>query len=156
MTIREAADQDFPSMARIRAAEWGTYEYWMERISGYVQGTIDPQKALKPHVVFVAEEDGAVCGLIAGHLTTRHGCQGELEWIDVIAARRRSGVASRLIRVLAEWFDAREAPGVCVNVTAENLPARKLYARHGAVPLMRGACELPGWMVWEDVRAALG
>ncbi|MGH7752666.1 MAG: GNAT family N-acetyltransferase [Gemmatimonadales bacterium] len=33
-------------------------------------------------------------GYVAGHLTRRFDCEGELQWIYVVPDRRRSGVAS--------------------------------------------------------------
>jgi len=37
-----------PAMAEIRALEWGDCEYWMNRIAGYLEGEIHPQRALRP------------------------------------------------------------------------------------------------------------
>jgi hypothetical protein len=36
-----------------------------------------------PRVSYVAFEQGLIVGFIAGHLTRRYGCDGELEWINV-------------------------------------------------------------------------
>lgn len=53
-------------MARIRAAEWETEEYWQRRITAYLGGRLDPQKALKPRIAYVAIEEDSVVGFIAG------------------------------------------------------------------------------------------
>ena len=146
---REASKSDVAEMARIRAASWGDEEYWMRRIQGYLQCEIHPQKALNPRVSFVAVEKNEVVGLIAGHLTQRHGCDGELEWIDVVASRRGSGIASRLLVLLAEWFIEQNALRICVDVQPSNTAARQFYRRHGAEELN------PHWMVWKDIKTVL-
>lgn len=50
-----------------------------------------------------------VSGRDSGHLTRRHGCEGEVQYLYVAPAYRRTGVASRLLRQLAAWFDAEGA-----------------------------------------------
>jgi len=111
-----------------------------------LEGEIHPQKALKPRVTYVAIEDGLVVGFIAGHLTQRHKCEGELEWINVVAEKRGSGIASELLRRLAEWFVEEKALKICVDVQPANTVARRFYREHGAEDLK------PHWMVWNDVR----
>jgi ribosomal protein S18 acetylase RimI-like enzyme len=142
---RQADLSDVASIAAIRAEDWGTRGYWVERVSGYMAGTHHPQKALRPRVIYIATQDGLVVGFIAGHLTTRYGCDGELEWVDVIPEFRRNGVASALLRLLAAWFVAQGARRVCVDVVPENVAARGYYSRHGAEPLNEH------WLVWKDV-----
>lgn len=146
---REASKSDVAAMARIRAASWGDEEYWEKRILGYMEYEIYPQHALKPRVSFVATEEEAVVGLIAGHLTQRHACDGELEWIDVVAARRGSGIAYGLLTLLAEWFVKQNALKICVDVQPSNTVARKFYRKRGAQDLN------PHWMVWKDIRIVL-
>lgn len=148
--IRAAEASDVSAMAAIRAQVWETQAYWERRIGCYLRGEIGAQHALQGHAaVFVAIREGTVIGFIAGHRTTRHGCQGELEWIDVVATHRRQGIAGQLIVTLAGWFVERKALRVCIDVKPENTAARGLYAKFGAQTLN------PHWMVWEDVRVAL-
>src|SRR5688572_13996795 len=106
MTVlyRRWAKADIPAMARIRAREWGEFEYWMNRISGYLACTLNPGYALAPRTCYVAVEDSSVGGFAAGHLTERYACHGELQWINVIPERRGAGVASELLSQLAGWF----------------------------------------------------
>lgn len=146
---RPAEKSDVTALARIRAANWETEAYWMGRITGYREGTLHPQLALAPRVLYVATENGAVAGFIAGHLTKRFGCDGELEWIDVVAERRRMGIATELIRLLAGWFSEQKAKCVCVNVSPGNFGARRLYGRSGAEFLNEY------WLVWKDIGAIL-
>ena len=147
---RESEESDIPAMARIRAVEWETEEYWRRRIARYLKGELHPRQALKPRISYVALQDDDVVGFIAGHLTERYQCDGELEWINVVPERRGSAVASELLRRLAEWFAEKKALRVCVDVEPDNLAARRFYTRYGARPLN------PHWLVWEDIRAVLG
>ncbi len=133
-------------MARIRAAEWETENYWLKRISAYLAGEASPQKALAPRVVYIALADDQVAGFIAGHLTRRLQCEGELEWINVAAPWRGAGIAPELLRRLAAWFAAHNALKICVDPDDR---ARSFYLDHGARPLNRH------WLVWDDIRALM-
>ena len=146
---RQATDLDIPSMARIRASEWGSEEYWKARISGYLERKVHPQQALVPRVIYVALEDDCVAGFIAGHLTHRYACHGELEWIDVTRDRRRSGIASELLRRLALWFVEQGGSRICVDVDPANTIALGFYKRHGAEPLN------PHWLIWNDIKVVI-
>jgi ribosomal protein S18 acetylase RimI-like enzyme len=141
---------DVPAMARIRAAEWETEEYWRGRISNYLDGELHPQQALISRVSYVALEGESLVGFIAGHLTRRYGCDGELEWINVVPERRGTAVASELLRLLAAWFVEQKASRVCVDVQPANTIARHFYTRHGAENLHAH------WLVWNDIKVVLG
>ncbi len=137
-------------MARIRNANWGSEEYWRVRISAYSEGTLHPQQALLPRVIYVALGGGSLVGFIAGHLTRRYHCDGELERIDVIREHRRRGIASELLRHLAAWFAEQKALRVCVDVDPANAVARTFYASHGAGNLNAH------WLVWDDISVVRG
>jgi ribosomal protein S18 acetylase RimI-like enzyme len=108
-----------------------------------------PQQALMPRILYVACEGDVPVGFIAGHLTRRYACEGELQWISVIREHRGSGVASELLRLLAAWFAEQHASRICVDVDPANLRARRFYTRHGAEPLNEH------WLVWPDIRVVL-
>ena len=114
-----------------------------DRMSRYLAGVHHPQQALPPRVMWIAARGQAPIGYVAGHLTRRFGCDGELQWIYVVPEHRRTGVASTLLRLLADWFVEQEARRVCVDVGDD--AARPFYRRHGAAELNRH------WMVWEDI-----
>jgi len=149
VTYRAAKKSDVSEMARIRAAEWGEEASWKERILGYLECEIHPRKARKARMVYVAMGGDTLVGFIAGHLTRRYECDGELQWINVAAERRGSGIAPELLRRLAAWFVGRKALKICVDVQPSNTVARRFYRRHGAEDLN------PHWMVWNDVRIIL-
>ncbi len=142
---RRAELDDIPAMASIRAADWETEEYWRPRILAYMQGSSSPQHALPERPVFVSLLGGQVVGLTAGHLTRRFGCDAELQWISVKAEHRTRGIASELLRLIAQWFVEQKAHRVCVDVEPSNVVARKFYARHGAVDFKAN------WMIWHDI-----
>jgi len=149
LTIRCAEERDVPAMAALRSEAWGTQEYWVPRVAAYLAGRIGARDALPESVVFVAEIGDAIVGFVAGHRTTRHGCQGELEWINVSSSHQRRGIATQLLAAMAAWFIKQGATKVCVDVEPTNAVARAFYAKHGAVDLK------PSWMVWEDIGAAI-
>jgi ribosomal protein S18 acetylase RimI-like enzyme len=115
----------------------------------YLEGLHHPQHALGPRVSYVAVEDDSVVGYGAGHLTRRYGCDGELQWIYVVAEHRRRRVASELVRLLASWFATRNVSRICVNVAPDNAGARSFYTRQGAENLNEH------WMVWSEIKVAL-
>ena len=149
VVYRHADTSDIAAMARIRAVEWQHEDYWRNRIAGYMACEHHPQQALRPRVVYVAVEGNSLVGFVAGHLTRRYGCDGELEWINVVPESRGSGVASKLLELLAAWFAQQNASSVCVNVDPGNTIARRFYTRHGAENLN------PYWLVWNNMGIAL-
>jgi len=135
-------------MARIREAGYwtgGAPALWMAR---YLAGEHHPHHARARRIIYVAEEEGQMIGFIVGHLTSRFGCDGEMQWLYVVPERRGSGTAVRLLDSLATWFVVEDARRVCVNVEPENGRARRFYERQGACPLN------DYWLVWPDVGEA--
>jgi ribosomal protein S18 acetylase RimI-like enzyme len=142
---KKADEKDIPAMSRLRCARWGTEEYWNARITGYMRGEVDPQQSFKSRILFVAVDGENVVGFIAGHLTRRNGCDGELQWIDVSLEYQRKGIAGGLLGLLAGWFIERNTLKICVDVDPDNLVAVKFYKRHGAEHLNKH------WMFWKDI-----
>lgn len=146
---RPATLRDVSAMAQLRSEQWGNAPDWEGTVAAYLSGEHHPRQARLPRVAIVAEEEGEIVGFIAGHLTGRHRCDGELQWINVSASQRRHGVASELLQHLAQWFMENDARRVCVDVQPRNATARAFYARHGAEPLN------DHWMVFQDIASAL-
>jgi ribosomal protein S18 acetylase RimI-like enzyme len=145
---RQAQRFDVPHMARIWGIEKGEGGTSEERMTAYFEGQLHPQHALLPRVIYVAHEADDLIGYIAGHLTRRFACDGELEWIYVSPQRRRCGIGSDLLHRLAEWFKEQHASKVCVNVAPDNRTAIEFYIRHGAAKMNQH------WLVWNDFAAA--
>src|SRR3954468_305506 len=112
---RESMDHDINDMAKIRSVEWGTKEYWQQRIAAYLNKELHPQHALLSRACYVALEHDTVIGFIAGHLSKRYNCDGELQWINVMKEQRGTGVGLELIRLLAKWFIENKAQKICVD-----------------------------------------
>jgi len=133
-------------MARCRLADpaAGPVDH---RIAAYLEGKHHPRQALEARVAYVALVGDDVVGYIAGHLTRRFECHGELQYLFVDPSRRRLGIAAQLLRELARWFTEQGAGVICVDVEPGNAPARAFYKRNGAVDLH------PSWLVWNDIRS---
>jgi GNAT superfamily N-acetyltransferase len=143
--IRSAHQADVSAMADCRLRDAGGVD---ERMGAYFRGEHHPHEALMPRVGFVAECRGNVVGYVAGHLSTRHACGGELQYLFVASAFRRQGIGTRLVRRLAKWFCDRGAIQVCVGVDRDSLAAQLFYCALGARPL---SLDKPLWYVWEDI-----
>ncbi len=146
--LRRATAADVPRMAESRNTDSAAGPA-DARMAAYLEGRHHPQHAMGPRVAYLATIGGDVAGYIAGHLTRRYGCDGEVQYLYVVPAFRRSGIASMLLRQLAEWFEAQGSARICVDVNEESPGATPFYASHGAQPLR------PHWMVWPDVRSVL-
>ncbi len=148
LTYREADISDDPAILRSRSEdpECGPGD---PRTASYLAGKHHPQRALSPRVLYVALEGNLVVGYIAGHLTERYECDGELQYLWVAIDHRRDGVATRLLQLQARWFVEHEACRICVDVQPANARARSFYTRHGAEELN------PHWLVWNDIAAGL-
>ena len=149
LIYREANKSDIPTISKIRAAIWESEDFWNNRISGYLNGEHNPQQALKPRIIYVALDGDKIVGFIAGHLTRRYECNGELEWVNVIEEYQKKGIASKLLGLLASWFIVQKSYCICVDVDPANTIARNFYKRLGATDLNKH------WLVWEDISIAL-
>jgi len=145
MEFRLAEQCDLQALATIRGTDSASESHWFNRISGYYDGTYSPQQALPRRVMIIAIENFKVAGFIAGHLTRRYDCDGELQWIDTVPEYRGMGVATNLFRLLAKWFIEHNAKRICVNCAPDNLAALSFYKKNGAAPLN------DHWLVWGDI-----
>ena len=147
--IRVAGEGDVAAMSECRLKDVGGVD---ERMAAYFRGEHHPHQALAPRVGFVAELGGRVIGYVAGHLSTRHGLEGEVQYLFVTSQLRRQGIGARLVHRLAEWFCERGAKRICVGVDADSPAAMPFYRAMGARPL---SAEKPFWYVWDDAGAIL-
>jgi ribosomal protein S18 acetylase RimI-like enzyme len=146
---RKANESDVAGMAKIRAKNSGTEEYWNNRITGYLSCQHNPQQALSSRIIYIASDNERIVGFIAGHLTLRFHCDGELEWIDTISEYRRNGIATELLRLLSAWFVDNMALRICVNADPSNLIARQFYKKFGAEDLNEH------WLFWRSIKKIL-
>jgi len=148
ITYRRAEIADIPALSGLREQHesGGSSD---ERMGLYLAGEHHPQHALPLRVMFYATDDRGPLGYIAGHLTRRFDCEGELQWIYVVPGHRGTGVAAQLLRQLALWFIERSARRICVDVEPANGLARRFYRKHGARDLASH------WQIWNDIAFAL-
>jgi GNAT superfamily N-acetyltransferase len=142
--FRTVTDKDLPSLARLRSTTEDEVSFWQNRMDQYLAGIHNPQKALPDRVIFVVDIDGTIVGFIAGQLTKRYNCEGELQWLYVATDFRRKKLASKLVHVLAQWFIKKQAYKVCVD--PGNAAAKLFYFANGATNLNAH------WMYWDDIR----
>jgi GNAT superfamily N-acetyltransferase len=147
--FRIATSADVPAMAACRSSDpaLGPAD---PRMAAYFDGRHHPQQALPPRVGYVALEYGAVIGYIAGHLTTRHGCAAEVQYLFVAPDFRRHGIATALLRLLTNWFGSAAARKVCVCVDPDSRAAKPFYESTGASPFRRL------WYRWDDISVFRG
>lgn len=145
---RVATSADVAAMARSRLAD-PSGAAMDPRVAAYLDGEHHPREALPPRIGYLALDAEAVVGYIAGHRTRRFGYDGELQYLFVAPGRRRAGIATALVGLLARWFLDRGIARVCVNVDTGSPGAAPFYRSVGAGPLN------PHWYAWEDIGTAL-
>ena len=157
MHIRPASKSDLEAITLVQARTMVAAAHYQEsvdeeleyrclhpRLSGYFAGIHSPQHALPERSVFVAEHDGQIIGFIAGHRSTRRGCNAELQWMFVLPKWQRQGVGGCLLQALKQWFIEQQATRVIIDAPPAN-PCRAFYLRHGAIALD------DHWLYWKDI-----
>jgi GNAT superfamily N-acetyltransferase len=147
IVIEEATLNDLPAMSRLRAEDWGTANEWEPRITAYMIRQQTPPYGLQPRIVLVAvdSDENEVIGLAAAHRSTRFGCAGEIQWLNVDARFRGRRIADQLLAATFAWLRTQDAKKICVTVTPSNDAARAVYARHGAEPMGTH------WLIFPDI-----
>ena len=149
IVCRAATSADFAAIAQSRLSD-ATDGPADPRMAAYLEGLHHPHQALPPRVGYVALSGDQVVGYIAGHETTRHGCQGEVQYLFVASAYRRRGIATAMLRLLADWFQQQRSHHVCVGVANDSPPGTKHFVENaGAKPFKKH------WYAWEDIRIVL-
>ena len=86
------------------------------------------------------------------HLTTRHKCAGEVQYLFVNPSVRRIGIATGLLRLMASWFLEQDARRVRVCLDEDSPSARPFYEAAQAVQLSETR---RFWYVWSDIGEVL-
>jgi len=122
VVVRSAALNDVPAILAIEqqalgAAHW-TAEQYQELVgSGVVLVAED-----------AAEEAGQLCGFVCAKAVAG---DWEIENVVVAAAFLRRGIANELLRNLIQRAAGEAASAILLEVRESNLPARRLYEKHG-------------------------
>ncbi len=116
--IRSAALNDVPAILAIEqqapsAAHWTTKQY---------------NKLVEGGIVLVAEEAGKLCGFVGAQAIAG---EWEIENVVVAAEFHRRGIANELVRELIQRAQNEAASAILLEVRESNLPARRLYEKHG-------------------------
>ncbi len=130
--IRTAAPHDVPAILALEqeapgAAHWTSDQYHKLVASGVV--------LVAEHVVEHApapgkkrKERGAPCGFICAQVVAD---EWEIENVAVAAEFLRRGIASELLQELIQRAQDQAAAAILLEVRDSNLPARRLYEKHG-------------------------
>lgn len=116
--IRRATLNDIPAIRALEqhapsAAHWLAEEY---------------AKLIATGIVLVTEQEGEICGMVCAKSVAG---EWELENIVVAARFLRRGVADALMRALLDQAKSAGASKIFLEVRESNLPARRLYEKHG-------------------------
>jgi len=118
LAIRSARLNDVPALLAIEqqapdAAHWSSEQY---------------NKLVGSGVVLVGEEAGMLCGFVCAQAAAG---EWEIENVVVAAGMLRRGIAGELVRELIQRARSEAAPAILLEVRESNLPARRLYEKHG-------------------------
>ena len=129
--IRLEALADAPYAFSSRLATWRSApeERWRERL-----GLADSHN-------LVAFTEGRAVGMATGMPAEERGV-AELVSMYVARSVRGRGVGDLLVGAVEQWAVGRGFGSLCLEVVADNGPARRLYERHGLVVV--GAATPPG------------
>ena len=117
-TIRFAALNDVPSILAIEQQAPGAAHWTVEQY----------KKLVGSGVVLVAEEAGKLCGFVCAKAVAG---EWEMENVVVAAEFLRRGIANHLVRELIQRAAGEAASAILLEVRESNLPARRLYEKHG-------------------------
>jgi ribosomal-protein-alanine N-acetyltransferase len=118
LAIRSAALNDVSAILSLEhqapgAAHWRADQY---------------NKLFDRGIILVAEETGKLCGFVCAQAVAG---EWEIENVVVAAEFLRRGIAQELVRTLIELAENEAASAILLEVRESNLPARRLYEKHG-------------------------
>ena len=123
LQLRPMTLNDTAAVAALEVAayEGSAHTPWSERL--FYEELSQPGRSW-----WVAHDQGRIIGFAGGYLA---GADFEVEEVVVDAARRREGIARRLVARVAYDAQMLGAHTVSLEVDAQNAPARALYAALG-------------------------
>ena len=122
VVIRAAALNDLPAILAIEQQAPGAAHWTADQYS----------KLVDSGVVLVAEEAAEEAGQLCGFVCAK-AVAGEWEIENVVVAAEflRRGVASELVHALIHRAPGEAASAILLEVRESNLPASRLYEKHG-------------------------
>ena len=119
LDIRSAALNDVPAILAIEQQAPSAAHWTREQYNKLVEGG---------GVVLAAEEAGKFCGFVCARAVAG---KWEIENVVVGAEFLRRGIASELVRELIQRAQSEGASAILLEVRESNVPARRLYEKHG-------------------------
>jgi ribosomal protein S18 acetylase RimI-like enzyme len=139
--IRRATPADVDGIARVHVQAWReSYSELMPQAAidarsletriGQWRGMLAPDN---PTFVYVAEQDGGICGFgSAGKIRwTGLSTDSEVSALYLLDAAKRRGIGRRLFTRLLAELAARDFKSTGLWVLTENMPARRFYEAMG-------------------------
>jgi ribosomal-protein-alanine acetyltransferase len=118
VSIRTAILDDIPDILVIEQAAPGAAHWSAEQYKSPVERGC----------LLVAESEGRFCGFLCFRVAAG---EWELENVVVAQSSLRRGIADSLMRTLIACAQKAGASGIQLEVRESNLPARRLYEKHG-------------------------
>lgn len=136
LKVRRAVSGDEPVLRALRIEALTdapqAFESTLERELG--RTAADWARWLAPRATFILEHDGTPRGLVSGALDAHDESVAFLMAMWVHPAVRGSGAGDALVTALVDWAASIGARAVRLVVVRSNVPARRLYERHGFAP----------------------
>jgi len=105
----------------------GSFTLIAEMVAG--KGPVDPNSGKRKNSSHVAFVDNDIAGFIVAEAGNRGS--GHIITIDVIAASRRFGVGSMLLKAAEDRIEIAECHSVELETAVDNISALSFYKRHG-------------------------
>jgi [ribosomal protein S18]-alanine N-acetyltransferase len=118
VAIRSAANKDVPAILAIEQSSPGAAQWTGEKYNNLLANGI----------ILLAEEAGQLCGFVCAKAVAG---EWEIENVAVTPDFHRRGVATELLRELIRRAETTAASAILLEVRESNLPARRLYEKHG-------------------------
>lgn len=128
ITVQHASLKDLETLYKIERECFTHEAFTKEQIAYFLKA---------PNAVSLrAQVDGETAGFILGSVE-QHGKTkiGHIYTIDVASKYRRIGVGLKLLQEIEQKFVEKGAETCFLEVRTDNVPARKLYEKHGYVEL---------------------
>jgi ribosomal-protein-alanine N-acetyltransferase len=120
--IRDFETEDFETLWRLDQECFPPgISYTKQELKAYIRG--------RASFTLVANDTDE--GRVAGFIVVHAGPTGHVITIDVVAAERRSGVGSSLLRAAEDRLRAAGRRAVGLETAVDNLAALAFYKRHG-------------------------
>jgi ribosomal protein S18 acetylase RimI-like enzyme len=133
MIVRRAGtgDESILRQLRLEALTLDPYAFGSTYERELARTTADWQSWMSPGVVFILEDEGQACGMVASAHAAADPSIVQLMAMWVRPTARGSRGADGLVTEVVAWAQTERARAVQLQVIHDNLRARRVYERHG-------------------------